>query len=174
MSITTGDTVAFVDAEGITWFGIAKGEVQSTAPWPVIRVQIGSRIQQVPARDVIAWPTPDAIAERRRPPAQRRPVRRAPGLDLGDKVATTEPLGRRWRRIRAGALGLVIGRVGPTEFVVQFTTGHTATAHAHQLVPYSPPIPAELAPRPARVPAPRTDTSERKCQGSATRPVYGT
>lgn len=174
MSITTGDTVAFVDAEGITWFGIAQGEVVSTAPWPVIRVQIGSRIQQVPARDVIAWPSPDAISRQPRPPAQRRPVRRVPGLDLGDKVATTEPIGRRWRRVRVGALGLIIGRVGPTQFVVQFTTGHTATAFAHQLAPYSPPIPAELAPRPARIPAPRADAPAQKCQGSTTRPAYGT
>ncbi|WP_156934973.1 hypothetical protein [Pseudonocardia spinosispora] len=53
--IHPGDTIAFVDTRGTTWFGQALSGVRDAA-WPTIRVRIGSIAREVPARDVTPWP----------------------------------------------------------------------------------------------------------------------
>lgn len=55
-AITAGDTVSIIDRSGITWFGIAETGVQRTQRWPTVRVDIGGRTVDVPARDVARWP----------------------------------------------------------------------------------------------------------------------
>jgi hypothetical protein len=58
MSITEGQTVAVVDTDGVTWFGVTRSGVRHSGRWPTVLVQIGNRTLEVPARDVVAWPIP--------------------------------------------------------------------------------------------------------------------
>jgi hypothetical protein len=147
LAIEAGDTVTFVDTRGTTWFGVAEGPVQPGRKWPVIRVRIGRRVADVPARDVNPWPAPgserttvpDAVP---RPRPASDPTNRSPYV-LGDAVILVVPVSDGWRRrIRRGARGVIVGRVRPGEFIVQFTSGRTAMARASQLRRYTPPKPA--------------------------------
>jgi hypothetical protein len=63
--IHNGDTVAAVDLNGITWFGVAMGEVELDRPWPAVRVMVEQRIMIFPARDVSLWPAPETLMARR-------------------------------------------------------------------------------------------------------------
>lgn len=57
--IRNGDMVAALDSNGITWFGVAMGEVEHHGrPWPAIRIRVGQQIISFPARDVTVWPAP--------------------------------------------------------------------------------------------------------------------
>lgn len=63
--IHNGDTVAAVDLSGVTWFGVAMGEVELDRPWPAVRVMVGQRIMIFPARDVSLWPAPENLMAQR-------------------------------------------------------------------------------------------------------------
>jgi hypothetical protein len=152
--IKMGDKVSFVDGRGITWFGIAESTVKRGRDWPVIRVRIGRRVAEVPARDVNLWPTPVSVGAGRPDtaiPAPRasseRPAavnERTPGSPfiLGDMVTLTEPVNDGWRRrVPRGTRGVIIGRVRDGEYIVQFTSGKAATALAGQLRRFTPPLP---------------------------------
>lgn len=63
--IHSGDTVAAVDLSGITWFGVAVGEIDQDRAWPAVRVKVGQQIMIFPARDVTLWPAPETLMARR-------------------------------------------------------------------------------------------------------------
>lgn len=82
ITIQSGDTVAAVDLDGITWFGVATGQVELTWPWPTVQVKVEQCIKVFPARDVSLWPVLDTLA--------RRPA--APVIDPDDPPTAPVPL----------------------------------------------------------------------------------
>jgi hypothetical protein len=164
--IERGATIAFVDVDGVTWFGVALTDVQRSGRWPTVRVQIGARVAEVPARDVVVWPVAcparqarveqcegaprvDVVAVTESACSDPRTTGRGQGrrpapdaFDVGDAVVVTEPLRDRWRRlIKRGSRGVVTGRSGDGRCVVRFTTTRSALARPDQLVGYAPRAP---------------------------------
>ena len=57
-----------------------------------------------------------------------------PEFDVGDRVITTEPVGRRWRhRIDPGAHGIVIARTADRLIAVRFDDGRVEHLHPRVL-----------------------------------------
>ena len=51
--ITPHSPVTFQDARGVTWWGTAVSPVLThNQPWPVVIVQVKTKVVRVPARDV--------------------------------------------------------------------------------------------------------------------------
>jgi hypothetical protein len=95
MSVMTGDGVAYVDDAGVTWFGVAVTAIRNTRRWPVVLVEIGSRRVEVPARDVTAWPTPEALAEHECDDSLLTAVaatRKSYLCRVGDSIVVAEPI----------------------------------------------------------------------------------
>ena len=56
-----------------------------------------------------------------------------PEFDLGDRVVTVEPLGRRWHRVPRGGAGVVVARTAERLVAVRFDTGRMEHVHPARL-----------------------------------------
>jgi hypothetical protein len=159
--------VVFRDDVGALWFGIVVAtSVRRLSRRAVVKVRVGSETVEIADRDVMPWADsehfvetwPDAwprrydrddkLAFRRGLASNINPGERPRvGIDLGEIVMVVEVMNPNTRdRVFPGELGVIIGRLSATDFILHLSRGVTVQANGHQIVPYQPGLPELIVP----------------------------